>query len=194
MPLAQMTTGVPDFTCAERDVATDRRCCAGTESNRRSLPATAERSPVARGAGSSLTVGRKSGFSPRRLTASTTSASRAQSNGLRPARAATTASAVPHAPPPTTPIRSTRRAPDCRSALSISPSPAKWERGLPPLFQNLGLIESGVESRDTGLGHDIILRAGPAAYADCSDQPTTGDERITAARSDDIVEGRLIGE
>src|SRR6516162_9905757 len=50
--------------------------------------------------GSSLTPGKKNGFSCRLLIAATTSGSRAHSTDVEPARRATMASAVPQAPPP----------------------------------------------------------------------------------------------
>ncbi len=82
-------------------------CCAGVTTSQASQPARSPRSEVARIVWSSGMPARNRGFSWRPFTASTTSGSSAQSRVSRPPAAATWASAVPQAPPPMTPIRST---------------------------------------------------------------------------------------
>jgi hypothetical protein len=107
MPLAQMTTGVPAGRTGRISSAIARRCCAGVAINTPSVRAsTRARSPLAETEGSILISGRKSVFSWPSLMAATTSGSRAHNLTSRDGRVRTPASAVPHAPPPITDIRS----------------------------------------------------------------------------------------
>ena len=103
MPLAQTTSGVPGFMWGLSVSSIARRCCAGEVSRIASAPELARAmSSVDSMSLVSFAPGRKRVFSRVFKMLSTTSGSRAQSETLAPAPAATAASAVPQAPAPIT--------------------------------------------------------------------------------------------
>ena len=103
MPLAQTISGVPPATTGASAVTTARIACAGTTTSSASARANAAASRVTAMASSIRTPGRNR---LSRLVASCAAlaVSCSHSVTLRPARAAEIASAVPQAPPPTTPM------------------------------------------------------------------------------------------
>src|SRR5277367_2651111 len=132
---------------------------------------------------------------------STTSASRAQRRGVRPARSATSASAVPQAPPPTMPIRLmpgrfTARATAASDYLSRCPmkhGPARGARAP----RGYRCVEAGRMGRllhriGAGLGADQILCAGAAADANRADDLALLHQGNAAAGADHAVEGRHV--
>ena len=106
-PLDTLTTSAPRGSAGLTRVITCRATCEGADDTMTSAPRTvAARSPFARSVGSSGAPGRNTWFTCSRLMLSATSGSRAHSvtDSNRPVRASRSASAVPHAPPPTTAI------------------------------------------------------------------------------------------
>src|SRR5213593_4112626 len=104
-PLDTLTTNAPRPIWPRARVMTSRTAWDGAADTTTSAPRTAAvRSPSAVRAGASAASGRNMWFRCSRFTLSTTSGSRAQSVTVAksPLRASRSASAVPHAPPPTT--------------------------------------------------------------------------------------------
>src|SRR6185437_5012089 len=153
-------------------------------SSRASAAAASPSSAVARIAGSSGASGRNNALTWSRLIADTTSASRAHSVTARPARCAVSAKAVPHAPPPTMPMRS------MAAPLSMrvpSPHPIKMARRL--------AAASGARQRarllhrvGAGLAGDAVLRAGATAAADGANELAALDQWDAAFRRHDAGE------
>ncbi len=143
IPLAQMMAAAPTGQAARAWASTARRCCAGTARSTASAPAMASRGVrVVRISGSSGTPGRKTGFSWSRAIAAATSASRTCNTTSRPARRATTASAVPQAPAPRMAMRPMAAIRMCPAAGlvdsfasrrgGVKGGGAPWARGVPP--------------------------------------------------------------
>src|SRR5436309_8658655 len=104
-PLDTLTTNAPRPIWPRARVMTSRTAWDGAADTTTSAPRTAVvRSPSAVRAGASAAPGRNMWFRCSRFTLSTTLGSRAQSVTVAksPLRASRSASAVPHAPPPTT--------------------------------------------------------------------------------------------
>src|SRR5207244_1057205 len=113
-PLDTLTTNAPRPICPRARVMTSRTAWDGAADTTTSAPRTAAaRSPSAITVGASAAPGRNMWFRCSRFMLSTTSASRAQrvTASTSPLRASRSASAVPHAPPPTTAIFFTRPRP-----------------------------------------------------------------------------------
>src|SRR5438132_1233587 len=107
-PLDTLTTNAPRPILSRARIMTSRTAWDGAADTTTSAPRTAAvRSPTAATAGASAAPGRNMWFTCSRFTLSTTSGSRAHrvTVSKSPFRANRSASAVPHAPPPTTAIR-----------------------------------------------------------------------------------------
>src|SRR5262245_13366337 len=102
-PLAHSRTGLRAGRCCASAPATERTCWAGATISTASCRATRPRSAVALTPAWSVTPGRNAEFMWLALISATTSGSRAHRHTWRPARHRVCASAVPHAPPPSTP-------------------------------------------------------------------------------------------
>src|SRR5207253_1988174 len=110
-PLDTLTTNAPRPILSRARIMTSRTAWDGAADTTTSAPRTAAvRSPTAATAGASAAPGRNMWFTCSRFTLSTTSGSRAHrvTVSKSPFRASRSASAVPHAPPPTTALRVTR--------------------------------------------------------------------------------------
>ncbi len=122
--------------------STARMCWAGVTISQASHASSSARSRSRANRRLSGMPGRKTLFSWRALTASTTSGSSAQSSVSRPPVAATCASAVPQAPPPITPSlmpSHLRRGPSPRFRRAASaPAPARRGRRIRPRRKALG--------------------------------------------------------
>ena len=135
MPLEHRISGLSQ---AGARSSTARMCCAGvTTSQASQLAELGEVAGRADRADRAACPARKTGFSWRALTASTTSGSSAHSRVSRPPAAATWASAVPQAPPPITPSSlmpsPPRRAPSRRFGRAASArAPARRARRSGP--------------------------------------------------------------
>src|SRR5436309_7336795 len=128
-PLDTLTTNTPRPTWPRTRVMTSRTTWDGAADTTTAAPRTAAvRSPSAVTAGASAAPGRNMWFTCSRFTLSTTSGSRAHrvTMSKSPLRASRSASAVPHAPPPTTAIRVTRL--PLSASGTDSPSPAASAR------------------------------------------------------------------
>ncbi len=102
IPLLQKISGASPTGSSAR---TARRNGTGTTISSASRSAKSARLPVAVSDADSAAPGRKTGLRWSALIAATTSSSRAHSRTGAPSAASIWASAVPHAPPPTTPNR-----------------------------------------------------------------------------------------
>ena len=70
-------------------------------------------------------------------------------------------------------------------------------RASPRLYKSAGISVPAefiskrsvlLEGRDAGLREHVVLRAGTATHADGADHLAADDQRITAARCDDVIE------